>query len=434
MIYYHLDIAGGWNYVMHKLDRSISHFERIFSDGDDQQQDREIIIDTFLDKTFLWNERTKDLVYEDAWIGVIHHPPNVPNSCYELLLNENLRNSLKTCLGLIVLSDYLSDCIKSFVLNHADVFPRFPIVHVLRHPIALHLPPSLRGQFRKKILIHVGQHARDYENFYRISCPLFNKYFLTNDYFLPFHVCENQDNLNDRPTLRSRLSNWISTRRLDTLRAAENWYFYSSFSFFLRIPFHPLPNPPTPPNPFPFRRPLQNVDDYGNLIFPRHCKHQKCRALRRVRTTEYIQILRESIVYIHLIDASAVNTVLECVVTGTPLIVNRHPAIVEILTPNYPLYADDVVQAEELLASGNMEVFHRASAFMKSINLDEYRWDSFFIGVQRILAESVWKENMKTVHDDILLMPPCDLLPKGGFSYVEAMEHFESVRSDDVVG
>jgi hypothetical protein len=38
------------------------------------------------------------------------------------------------------------------------------------------------------------------------------------------------------------------------------------------------------------------------------------------------------------VDASAVNTLLECVIRNTPIIVNKIPAIVEILGENYPLY------------------------------------------------------------------------------------------------
>jgi hypothetical protein len=53
---------------------------------------------------------------------------------------------------------------------------------------------------------------------------------------------------------------------------------------------------------------------------------------------EYDRLLTENIVFIYLVDASAVNTLLECVIRNTPIIVNKIPAIVEILGENYPLY------------------------------------------------------------------------------------------------
>jgi hypothetical protein len=53
---------------------------------------------------------------------------------------------------------------------------------------------------------------------------------------------------------------------------------------------------------------------------------------------QYDKLLTQNIVYINLVDASAVNTVIECVVRNTPIIVNKHPAVVEILGDDYPLY------------------------------------------------------------------------------------------------
>jgi hypothetical protein len=53
---------------------------------------------------------------------------------------------------------------------------------------------------------------------------------------------------------------------------------------------------------------------------------------------EYDRILTENIVFIYLVDASAVNTLLECVIRNTPIIVNKIPAVVEVLGEKYPLY------------------------------------------------------------------------------------------------
>ena len=57
---------------------------------------------------------------------------------------------------------------------------------------------------------------------------------------------------------------------------------------------------------------------------------------------DYDKILSENIVFVNLVDAAAVNTVIECVMRSTPIIVNRHPAVVELLGSQYPLfYGDD---------------------------------------------------------------------------------------------
>jgi hypothetical protein len=53
---------------------------------------------------------------------------------------------------------------------------------------------------------------------------------------------------------------------------------------------------------------------------------------------KYDTLITENIVYINLVDASAVNTMIECIVRSTPIIVNKHPAVVELLGEKYPLY------------------------------------------------------------------------------------------------
>lgn len=56
---------------------------------------------------------------------------------------------------------------------------------------------------------------------------------------------------------------------------------------------------------------------------------------------EYDTLLTENIVFINLVDASAVNTLIECILRNTPIIVNKHPAVVELLGEKYPLYFEN---------------------------------------------------------------------------------------------
>jgi hypothetical protein len=63
----------------------------------------------------------------------------------------------------------------------------------------------------------------------------------------------------------------------------------------------------------------------------------------------YDWLLSRSAVFLDLIDASANNSVIECLARNTPLLVNRHPAVIEYLGPDYPLYFDDLAHAARLL-------------------------------------------------------------------------------------
>jgi hypothetical protein len=66
-------------------------------------------------------------------------------------------------------------------------------------------------------------------------------------------------------------------------------------------------------------------------------------------TQEYDRLLSENIVFLDLYDTSANNVVVECIVRNTPLIINRHPAVMEYLGEAYPLYFESLEEASELI-------------------------------------------------------------------------------------
>uniref|UniRef100_A0A6C0ICC1 Polysaccharide pyruvyl transferase domain-containing protein n=1 Tax=viral metagenome TaxID=1070528 RepID=A0A6C0ICC1_9ZZZZ len=62
------------------------------------------------------------------------------------------------------------------------------------------------------------------------------------------------------------------------------------------------------------------------------------KVLEYVDNHMYDSLLTKNIVFLNLVDGSAINTLLECVIRNTPIIVNRHPAVVEVLGNDYPFY------------------------------------------------------------------------------------------------
>ena len=61
----------------------------------------------------------------------------------------------------------------------------------------------------------------------------------------------------------------------------------------------------------------------------------------------YDALLAENLVFVELYDASANNTVIECIARATPLLINRLPAVVEYLGESYPLYCADPADGSE---------------------------------------------------------------------------------------
>jgi hypothetical protein len=69
-----------------------------------------------------------------------------------------------------------------------------------------------------------------------------------------------------------------------------------------------------------------------------------------VSNEEYDDLLSSSVVVCWLYATAANNLVLECIARKTPLLINPLPSVVEYLGLDYPLYINDIAEAEALLA------------------------------------------------------------------------------------
>ena len=81
---------------------------------------------------------------------------------------------------------------------------------------------------------------------------------------------------------------------------------------------------------------------------------------------DYDELLSMNIVLCHIIDANANNSVIECIIRNTPLIINRHPAIEEYLGIEYPLYFDNINDIDLLLNDDNLII--NAHLYLSNIN------------------------------------------------------------------
>ena len=93
-----------------------------------------------------------------------------------------------------------------------------------------------------------------------------------------------------------------------------------------------------------------------------------------LENNEFDNLLSENIVFIRLEDASAVNTVIECIVRNTPIIVNRLPALEEVLGKKYPLFYNSINDVKNLLTMKNIE---KAFDYLKNLNKTELKLETF---------------------------------------------------------
>ena len=64
------------------------------------------------------------------------------------------------------------------------------------------------------------------------------------------------------------------------------------------------------------------------------------------------ELLAENIVFLHLYDSVCNNTLIECIVRETPILVNPLPSVVEYLGPEYPLYFATLEEAGKKAEDG----------------------------------------------------------------------------------
>jgi len=69
------------------------------------------------------------------------------------------------------------------------------------------------------------------------------------------------------------------------------------------------------------------------------------RVVDHLTNMEYDRLLSRNLVLLDLYDSSANNALVECIVRGTPVLVNPLDAVVEYLGADYPLYFDNLAEA-----------------------------------------------------------------------------------------
>ncbi|AYV76630.1 MAG: putative WcaK-like polysaccharide pyruvyl transferase [Terrestrivirus sp.] len=99
---------------------------------------------------------------------------------------------------------------------------------------------------------------------------------------------------------------------------------------------------------------------------------------------DYDRLLSENIVFIDLIDASACNTVIECIARNTPILVNKLPAIVEVLGPHYPFYYESIEEANYKLSDYNY--INEAHHYLKSMDKSFLRIETF---IEKLLKSPI---------------------------------------------
>ncbi len=109
--------------------------------------------------------------------------------------------------------------------------------------------------------------------------------------------------------------------------------------------------------------------------------------IEHLNNDEYDSYMSSSVVFLNLYDSSANNIIVECIERNTPLVINRLPAVEEYLGRDYPLFYDNIKEANHLINSNDLLV--NASNYISKLNKDKYNINTF---IKELTDSKLYKE------------------------------------------
>ena len=92
---------------------------------------------------------------------------------------------------------------------------------------------------------------------------------------------------------------------------------------------------------------------------------------------KYDKLLSENIVFVYLYDASANNTVTECMVRNTPLLINPIEAVIEYLGKDYPFYYNSFEEAVEKVQ--NFDLVYKTYQYLLNLPIKKKLTGEYFL-------------------------------------------------------
>jgi hypothetical protein len=322
---------SGWAYV-------VDGIREAFGQCPEHDHDHDIVVrlDTYVDRTFHWKK--DELVAEGIlpysndhpWTGFVHHTFDTSHSahnCTRLFEDPVFRQSLPGCVALFALSEHLATQLRQALddLESEGVLTegQSPRVHALTHPTE-NVPPTRRFTMArfvanpKRKLVQVGAWLRNPYAIYDIALRPMNfpiqkaalKGRAMGQYFPPQYFGGFLVALEDAAMDYMTEGDTSSAKKPGSTISAKRRYTRGMLSSIER-------------------------------------KHGSVVQIAELSNEGYDELLSENGVFLNLVDASAVNTVIECIVRNTPVFVNRLPANEEALGKDYPGFYDSFECAEE---------------------------------------------------------------------------------------
>ena len=261
------------------------------------------------------------------WAGIFHLTPKTPKhldflNIMRILENPDFHESLSHCVFMITLSDYLGKYIQEVLPSQFHV--RVPPLYTIKHPVVTQ------------------------------GVPLFDWYtYVKNP---------------DKKLLQigQQLRKVTSLYTLKNVPAKYKKMWLTGLKDFERC-----------------KRVLREETEALDI---KHVRLDEVEMHYTETFDEYDELLRKNVVYVEFYDATANNTILECIVRNTPLVVNRVAGVLEYLGPDYPLYFTNTNEVPCLLHDKHIRAAHE---YLKRLDKREYEIDFFKKKLVSVVQETM---------------------------------------------
>ena len=294
--------------------------------------------------------------------------------------------SLKICKGIYVLSDYLKSKIIDLFEQHGINI----IIEALHHPTEFPNKNFRITQYydnKNKQIIQIGAWLRDVYSIYALKCNIkkcvligkeMDGYYVDNNFNLESWVNE-QNHLDIFNDITMNVSMCRETKHINKyilflLRYLSDKYGDSYYTI--------------KHNTVTLNTSVINeINDNYNSVYQ----------ITYLSDDDYDDLLSKNIVFLNLIDASACNTLIECIVRNTPIAINKHPAIVEYLGINYPFYYESLDEA--MIKINDISIITKTYYYLKSMDKQNLTIEHF---IKSIKNSTIYK-NIINLYDDVVI-------------------------------
>ncbi|KAJ3086987.1 hypothetical protein HK102_012044 [Quaeritorhiza haematococci] len=360
---------SGWQYVMSKL--------ATFSDDHS-----DLLLDNYVDRTFHWMhdlyQHTGAILYRKPWIGFVHHTYDTSYSQFsvpELFVKPLFLRSLEKCKGLLCLSQDLAKKVRRSLADHD--FGYIP-VHSLVHPTEFVDDNFTMAKFLdnpERLVIQIGAWLRDSYAIHELdlagSNPLklqkaalrgkcMGNHFAPED--LALRIQAKSIDLDATVHLNQDVNQGLEGGSFNS-----DWHSNTMCRIMCRGSM--------------CRDHISNKYIQG-MVRSVTERHASVKIIETVSNEDYDALLSHNLVFLKLVDTSTVNTLIECVVRNTPILINPIPSVVELLGPEYPFYYDTLHEAVAKL--GDLAVIKAAHVHLQHLDKQSLKLDHFARVIENI--------------------------------------------------